>query len=156
METKRFSGMGLIVRLLSAALLAAALIAAALIYSGAVSDRPVVGSFSGSLSSGAYAYPEIMDLETLKAYLGIYPAANDETDFESQSFGSAQESAAAPIGLSSYDDADKRLLDALGDDILSGKWPEFPYVKLGDKLYFSRQAVEQWFRDQAEKRLTIE
>ena len=155
MDQKRFSGTGLILRMVSKLILAAAVIVAALIFSNAVANRPMMGSFSGSFSSGSYEYPEVMDLDVLKSFLGIYPSVNEWGEQQDMPAGD-EPALAAYSDYFGYDAVEKRLRDELAEDILSGKWPDFPYVRLGGKMYFSRQAVVQWFLEQSEKQLSVQ
>jgi len=152
-DKKRFFGTGLTLWMVSTMILSASFIAAALIFSNAIANRPMTGSFSGSFSPGSYEYPEVMSLDTLKSFLGIYPSENEWEEQQDMQTGDQ------PVSIAYFDDydaAERRLRDALAEDILSGKWPDFPYVRLGGNLYFSRQAVEQWFREQSGKQLSIQ
>ena len=154
MDQKHFSGTRLILRMVPTLILSVSIIAAALIFSNTVGDRPMMGSFSGTFSSGSYEYPEVMSLDTLKSFLGIYPSDNE---WEEQQNVQTGEDRASIVYYDDYDyDAvERRLRDALAENILSGKWPDFPYVRLGSELYFSRQAVEQWFQEQSKEQLSI-
>ncbi|WRS27061.1 hypothetical protein U6B65_12100 [Oscillospiraceae bacterium MB08-C2-2] len=125
--------------LLTGGIVAVGIVIASLIFANVLADRPMTGSFSGSLATGSYSYPELMELETLKDYLGIFPSS-DLLDRENGQ---------------SYEQAEAKLLQELESNILSGHWPGFPYVKLDGRVYFSKQAVDQWFLQQAQAQLTV-
>lgn len=114
-------------------------IIAALIFANVIADRPLIGNFSGSISNG-YIYPELMGIDDLKQYMGLFPAY-DESD--SESYGN------------NYNIMNSELRSDLQSSILNGDWPGFPYVQLNDRLYFSKQAVDDWFAEQSKQQLHI-
>lgn len=115
---------------LCSVIIAIGIIIGAAIYSNALAERPLVGSFSGSLSSSDGSN-DIMDTGGLMSYLAIYPQPSD----------------------ADYDAEISRIKTELQSNILSGKWPDFPYVSLSGRLYFSKQAVDEWFSDMGKTRL---
>lgn len=113
---------------------------ATLIFANVIADRPMQGNFSGSVSSSSYTYSDLMGIDELKQYMGIYPTY-DEND--SESYGA------------DYDSMENELRSNLQNSILNGDWPGFPYVQLNDRLYFSKQAVDDWFAEQSKQQLQI-
>lgn len=116
-------------------------------------------SFAGSLSSDRYVYPELMSLSQLQDYMGIYPDSEETyTEIYYELYESAiDEGMAVPEPIYEYDNYDKakeQLAATLRDNILSGKWPDFPYVLLDGELYFSKAAVDEWFREKSGQQLT--
>ncbi len=126
--------------MLSAIIVAAGFIIAALIFAITIADRPMQGIFNGSISSNSFTYPDLMGIDDLKQYLGIYPTYDDN---DSESYGV------------NYDNIDRKLRSDLQNNILNGVWPEFPYVQINDRLYFSKQAVDDWFAEQSKQQLRI-
>lgn len=114
-------------------------IIAILIFANVIADRPMYGNFSGSISNG-YTYPDLMEIDELKQYLRIYPIRNenDSEDYDDN-----------------YDKIDNKLRSDLENNILNGDWPGFPYVQLNDRLYFSKQAVDDWFAEQSKQQLRV-
>ena len=114
-------------------------IIAILIFANIIADRPMYGNFSGSISNG-YTYPDLMEIDELKQYLRIYPIRNenDSEDYDDN-----------------YDKIDNKLRSDLESNILNGDWPGFPYVQLNDRLYFSKQAVDDWFAEQSKQQLHV-
>ena len=114
-------------------------IIAVLIFANVIADRPMMGNFSGSISNG-YTYPDLMEIDELKQYLRIYPIRNenDSEDYDDN-----------------YDKIDNKLRSELQNNIINGNWPGFPYVQLNDRLYFSKQAVDDWFAEQSKQQLHV-
>lgn len=117
--------------LLCGVIIAVGMIVASSIFANATANRPMVGSFSGSLSSSNIYSNDIMDIYALIQYLRIYPEVGED-----------------------YDEA--KLISDLQDSILSGDWPGFPYVQLDGRLYFSKQAVDDWFAEQGKQQLVVD
>lgn len=126
--------------MICAIIIAIGLIIAALVFANIMADRPMMGNFNGSISSNSYTYPDLMEIDVLQQYLGIYPS-HDEYDSEGY--------------VDNYDKIDSKLRSDLQNDILNGVWPEFPYVQINDRLYFSKQAVDDWFAEQGKQQLRI-
>lgn len=122
-----------IILLLCCVIISAGIITGAAIFSSALTERPLVGSFSGNLSSTDYS-SDIIGTESLMAYIGIFPQ---------------------PEAMD-YDAEISRLKSELESSILSGKWPDFPYVSINGKLYFSKQAVDEWFLEKGRTQLKID
>lgn len=118
--------------LVAAVIIATGMIVSAWLFSNAIAQRPIQGSFTGTINSGSVEQAEIMDINGLRYYLGILPEKED------------------------YDATSKQLVETLEEDILSGKWTGFPFVKLKGQLYFSKQAVDQWFFEQSRQRRIME
>lgn len=129
MDTKKT-----VILLICSVIVAAGIITGAAIFSSALAERPLVGSFSGNLSSSNYSPPDIMGTESLMGYLAIYPQSD----------------------VNDYDAEMGRLKSELESSILSGKLPDFPYVSINGKLYFSRQAVDEWFLEKGKTQLKID
>ena len=142
MDSKQRDIWGHAIKILFALIIAAGMIIAAHTFSGTVAGRPVIGSFSGSLSQSSTS--EIMDLPALRYYLSLYP---------SESYG---EYGGDGSSYMDYDAENAKMLDDLQRDIVSGKWPDFPYVQLGERMYFSKQAVDDWFYAQAKVQLQLQ
>ncbi len=113
--------------LVSSGIVAAGFIISAFIFSNALLDRPMVGNLSGTLVSANSSTPDLMNTASLLQYLGIYP-------------DTAQESA---------------MQTKLENNISNGVWPGFPYVKINNRMYFSKQAVDEWFFEQGKQALVI-
>lgn len=118
-------------KLLFAIIIAAGMIIAASIFSNTVADRPMMGSFSGSISQSAYSDMELMSIDELRYYLSMYPA---------ESYTYMEE---------------VKMSNELQSKITSGTWPGFPYVQLGERLYFSKKAVDDWFFEQGKAQLSV-
>lgn len=148
MQQKQQFPMENITKILVSVIIAAGLVIAAVIFSGAVADRPLVGSFSGSLSQYEYAQESaLMDTEMLRMYLSLYPTQEmytTEYDEEGNEI------------MSGYDLAEETLRTALEQNITGGAWHGFPYVRLDGRLYFSKQAVDDWFYAQANAQFTAD
>ena len=114
-------------------------IIAALIFANVIADRPMMGNFSDSISNG-YTYPELMGIDDLKQYMGIFPTYEES---DSESYGNT------------YDNMNDELRSDLQNSILNGDWPGFPYVQINDRLYFSKQAVDDWFAEQSKQQLRV-
>ncbi|HBG12876.1 MAG: hypothetical protein KZY87_18760 [Lachnospiraceae bacterium] len=112
---------------------------AALIFANVIADRPMQGNFVGSITN-SNTYPDLMGIDDLKQYLGIYPSYDENN---SESYGD------------NYDNMNNELRSDLENSILKGKWPGFPYVQLNDRLYFSKQAVDDWFAEQSKQQLRV-
>jgi hypothetical protein len=110
-----------------------------LIFANVIAERPMLGNFSGSISD-SYTYPDLMEIDDLKQYLGIYPTYDES---HSEGYGD------------NYDKMDNELRSDLQNSILNGDWPGFPYVQLNDRLYFSKQAVDDWFAEQSKQQLRV-
>ncbi len=136
MESKRA-----LLPLIGSIIIAAGLIIAAVIFAvaaGKVAERPIMGSMSGTLSSGSLYPSQSMDLMTsreLQDYLEIRTDVRPYMD---------------------DDENDLRARAGMEANITSGKWPGFPYVMLGGKLYFSKSAVDEWFTENAKNQLVID
>ncbi len=157
-DTKGVSGnrlawKGFIPRIISAALIAAGLIVAAGIFAQALVDRPLTGSFSGSLHTGSYPYPDLMGIDSLREYLGIYPTYEEAVPEDIVMVEDGQAAEIASVQPDDYDRRQEALNEELRGKILGGKWPGFPYVELDGRLYFSKQAVDDWFAEQGKKQL---
>ncbi len=130
-------------KILFATIIATGMIIAAHIFSNTIAERPVMGNFSGSISQSTTQ--EIMDIEALRYYLSMYPTESyDGTEYDSKG-----------IPISGYDFEAAKILDDLQRNITDGKWPGFPYVQLGERLYFSKQAVDDWFYAQGKIQLSV-
>jgi len=110
-----------------------------LIFANVIADRPMQGNFIGSITN-SNTYPDLMGIDDLKQYLGIYPSYDENN---SESYGD------------NYDNMNNELRSDLENSILKGKWPGFPYVQLNDRLYFSKQAVDDWFAEQSKQQLRV-
>lgn len=126
--------------MICAIIIAVGFIIAALVFANIMADRPMMGNFNGSISSNSYTYPDLMEIDVLQQYLGIYPS-HDE--YDSEGYGD------------NYDKIDSKLRSDLQNNILNGVWPEFPYVQINDRLYFSKQAVDDWFAEQSKQQLRV-
>lgn len=124
----------IITLLLCSLIIAVGIIVGSAVSSSTLAERPLTGSFSGSISSSEMADTQIMDTYALMYELGIFPS---------------QESL-------DYDAENDRLKSELESNILSGKWPGFPYVSLNGQMYFSKTAVEEWFAQMGKTQLVIE
>ena len=133
-----------------ATLCCGAMLTAGLIISAyLLSNRPMTGSLSGSFSSssGAVEYPDVMSIHQLQGYLGIYPSYNEIEYFDPEE--EPQGDAPVPAwGPDNYEQREQELLDELIANVKS-RWADFPYVELSGELYFSKQAVDEWFYTQS-------
>lgn len=129
MDTKK-----MVILLICSVIVTLGIITGAAIFSSALAERPLTGSFSGSLTSTDSSLG-IMGTESLMGYLGIFPSPDATGDYD------------AEMG---------RLKSELENNILSGKWPGFPYVSINGKLYFSRQAVDEWFLEKGKGQLKVD
>lgn len=105
-----------------------------------LSERPVMNTFNGTISSGNGSYSELMGINQLMSYLDLYPSM----DYTTEEY--------------SMDDYDKTVAQRRSDlqkAILNGDWPAFPYVQLNDQLYFSKEAVDEWFFEQGKQHLVV-
>ena len=141
------------VRIAVSLIIAAGLIVAAIIFANAMADRPMVGSFSGSLSQYASTSNDLMDIEVLRDYLSIYPVDNHEIIYYDDEGNATDDKGNLIL---SYDEQVAALRMELEQNITSGAWPGFPYVKVGDRLYFSKKAVDEWFYTQSKAQLNLE
>ncbi len=123
----------IIVLLLCSLIIAAGIIIGSAVSATTLAERPLTGSFSGSLSSSGYDF-NITTTDGLMNYLGIF-ANNASPDYETER---------------------NDLLKELEDNIISGKWPDFPYVSINGQLYFSKDAVDEWFSEKGKTRLVID
>ena len=105
----------ILVLLLCSLIIAAGIIIGSAVSASTLAERPLTGSFSGSLNSSEPAETEIMSTYSLMHDLGIFPSS-ESTD---------------------YDTENERLKSELESNILSGKWPDFPYVSINGQMYFS-------------------
>jgi hypothetical protein len=121
----------IVILLLCSVVVAVGFIIGASIFSSALAERPLIGSFSGSLSSSDYS-SDIMDTDGLMYYLAIYPEVDTDYDAENNS-----------------------LKSELENNIINDKWPDFPYVNINGRLYFSKQAVDEWFLEKGKAQLEI-
>ena len=128
METRK-----IITLLLCSVIIAVGIIIGSAVSSSTLADRPLTGSFSGSLSSSDY-HSDIMTTDGLMVYLGIFPT-NENMDYGAER---------------------KYLMDELKTNILDGKWIDFPYVNLNGTLYFSKAAVDEWFAEKGKTQLTVD
>jgi len=110
-----------------------------LIFANVIADRPMQGNFIGSITN-SNTYPDLMEIDDLKQYLGLFPNYDENN---SESYGD------------NYDKIDNELRYDLENSILNGEWPGFPYVQLNDRLYFSKQAVDDWFAEQSKQQLRV-
>ncbi|MGI6005245.1 MAG: hypothetical protein ACOX88_07545 [Christensenellales bacterium] len=133
-ETENPTGKNNRLLLLCSVIIAAALIISASVFARGIAERPLTGSFSGSLLADSSYYYDIMEIDGLMNYLAIYPTSKDEEN---------------------YDNAMNQLQTDLQNSIVNGDWPEFPFVQLNGRLYFSRQAVDDWFTQQGKQQLII-
>jgi hypothetical protein len=108
MEGKQRELLGIISKLLFAIIVAISMIIAARIFSNAIADRPLVGSFNGSLSQSNFGDDELMDVEELRDYLSMYP-----TEYETSYYSNG-----SPI--SGYDFERRKMRDELQRNITSG------------------------------------
>lgn len=130
-------------------IIAVGFIIAALIFANAIADRPMQGNFSGSISSGSFTYPDLMEIDDLRQYLGIYPAYEEN-------YGESLDENYAQSHEENYEELISKLQSDLESSILNGDWPGFPYVQISDRLYFSKQAVNDWFAEQGKQQLRIQ
>ena len=112
---------------------------ATLIFANVIADRPMQGNFIGSITN-SNTYPDLMEIDDLKQYLGIFPSFDENNG---ESYGD------------NYDNMNNELRSDLENSILNGKWPGFPYVQLDGRLYFSKQAVDDWFAEQSKQQLRV-
>ncbi len=124
----------IITLLLCSVIIAGGIIIGSAVSSSTLAERPLTGSFSGSLSSSELMETEVMGTYSLMYDLGIFPS-NESVD---------------------YDTENERLKSELESNILNGKWPGFPYVSINGDMYFSRSAVEEWFAEKGKTQLVIE
>lgn len=127
MDTKKT-----LILLICSVVIAVGFIIGASIFSNALAERPLMGSFSGSLSSSDYS-SDLMNTDVLMGYLGIYPQ-QDAADYDAEM---------------------KRLKSELESNITSGAWSQFPYVSISGRLYFSKQAVDEWFLEKGKGQTVI-
>jgi len=140
-----------------------------------VRDREMSGSFSGVLNGGGGYYngstepAVLMDLYELRDYLALEPdaemlrrAEREErqaqfpTTTQANNGDMVTQGVETTQSVSNADDlVEQWLLEELEKNITSGKWPGFPYVKIGKAYYFNKTAVDNWFAAQGEKQLEI-
>ncbi len=144
MDFKQKEIMNIVSKVLFAIIIAAGMIVAAQVFSNTIADRSLIATFNGSLSQSDYNTKEMMDINELRNYLSIYPT---------QTYSSEYDNNGNPI--SGYEFEEIKLRDELARNITSGTWPDFPYVKLGERLYFSKQAVDDWFYAQGKVQLNV-
>ncbi len=144
MDFKQKEIMNIVSKVLFAIIIAAGMIVAAQVFSNTIADRSLIATFNGSLSQSDYNTKEMMDINELRNYLSIYPT---------QTYSSEYDNKGNPI--SGYEFEEIKLRDELARSITSGTWPDFPYVKLGERLYFSKQAVDDWFYAQGKVQLNV-
>ena len=123
----------IITLVLCSLIIAVGIIVGAAVSSITLAERPLTGSFSGSLSSSESVETEIMSTDSLMYDLGILPSESGD-----------------------YDNEYARLKSELESKILSGKWPNFPYVSINGEMYYSRTSVEEWFTEKGKTQLVIE
>lgn len=133
-------------------ILSLSILIASIIFSNAILNRPLNASFSGSISDG-YTTPDIMDIDILMGYLGIYSSAIQTESYETYSLEEKE-----PISTNeyNYDEMNNRLKEELENNILNGNFPEFPYIKMNGKLYFSKQAVDEWFFTHSKDQISVD
>ena len=124
----------IITLVLCSLIIAVGIIVGSAVSSSTLAERPLTGSFSGSLDSSEPVETEIMSTYSLMYDLGIFPSSES----------------------ADYDAENERLKSELESDILSGKWPDFPYVSIDGEMYYSRTAVEEWFAEKGKTQLVIE
>ena len=145
MDIKQREMLSNVSKLLFAIILATGMIIAASIFSNTIADRPMMGSFSGSISQSAYSDMELMSIDELRYYLSMYPAESyTYTDYDRNG---------NPISGRGLEEV--KMSGELQRNITSGTWPGFPYVQLGERLYFSKQAVDDWFFEQGKAQLSV-
>jgi len=150
-----------------------------------VRDREMTGSFNGSLDGGIInggyvgtpseeAEAVLMDLPELYAYLRLEPSGDDIAQAKPKEEGTTMPSAQTTeydangnvVVTTQMDDAqeddylaevraEELALKRLEKNITSGKWPGFPYVKIGKDYFFNKTAVDNWFAEQGKKQLEI-
>lgn len=138
--------------LLAGVIVAAGLIVAAVIFGGALAERPMAGSFSGSLVSAAGGNSGTMDIYELQGYLGLHM---DWKPDESAYYNADSE---VPVPAQPHDDytaAEAQFTERVRAAIVSGAWPDFPYIELGGQLRFSRQAVDEWVAEKSREQLVL-
>ena len=152
MEVKPKNIFDHVARIVVGLIVAAAIVVGAVIFANAMADRPMVGSFSGSLSQYASSNNDLMDIGVLRDYLSMYPVDADETIYYDDA-GNAMDDNGSPV--LGYDEQVAALRMELQQNITSGAWPGFPYVKVGDRIYFSKKAVDEWFYTQSKAQLNL-
>ena len=152
MEVKPKNASDHVARIVVSLIIATGFVVAAVIFANAMADRPMVGSFSGSLSQYAAANNDLMDIDVLRDYLSMYPVDAGETIYYDDE-GNAMDDNGSPV--LGYDEQVDALRMELQQNITSGAWPGFPYVKVGDRLYFSKKAVDEWFYTQSKAQLNL-
>jgi len=137
-----------------------------------VADRPFQVSWNGTIDGGE-AFdkgPQLTGFYDLYLYLELEPdeemlhraeleirQAQFPTTTQAGSEDTVTQGVETTQSLSSADGlAEKWMLEELEKNITSGKWPGFPYVKIGKDYYFNKTAVDNWFAEQGEKQLVIE
>lgn len=138
--------------LLCSIIVSASFLISAAIFSNAIINRPINASFSGSIYD-SYNQSELMDIDTLMYYLHISPSYTEEYEFYDNS--SDGESYSTENGFN-YDEENQKLKSELQENILGGKFPDFPYVQLNGNLYFNKAAVEEWFFIQSKNQTVID
>ncbi len=123
----------IIVLLLCSLIIAVGIVIGSAVSASTLAERPLTGSFSGSLNSYESVETEIISTYSLMNDLGILPS-NESVD---------------------YDTEYERLKSELESNILSGKWPDFPYVSINGQMYYSSTAVEEWFAEKGKTQLVI-
>lgn len=144
MDMKQREIWNMISIVLFAVIIAIGMIVAANVFSNSIAGRPVIASISGSLSQNDYGTRELMDIDELRVYLSMHP-----TDQYTEYYDDNGKS------VSSYGLNEEKIRDGLQRNITSGTWLDFPYVQLGERLYFSKQAVDEWFYTQGKAQLNV-
>lgn len=145
MDTRQREMLSIVSKLLFAIIIAIGMIIAANIFSNTIAERPMMGSFSGSFSQSNYSDMELMSIDELRYYLSMFPA-------ESYTYTNYDDNG-NPI--SGYGLEEIKMSGELQRKITNGTWPGFPYVQLGERLYFSKQAVDDWFYEQGKAQLSV-
>ena len=114
-----------------------------------LANKNLIANYNGTFSTGSYEYPEVMAIETLLDYIGIYPDIKYDNIVEYPAPEYNDDGTAAvpiPAPESQYDIeyakwfADIEAKITLG----SGGWAGFPYLRLEGELRFSKTAVDAW------------